>query len=239
MKALFYFFLFLLPLVAQRVSPNASKGIRYDESVIYADELVDKPLKFQVIEARPIFSSKTGSRSIGVLRVGTVCELIGFDHRAFKVKAQAQHGQVSGWVSPHALKAGEEGFREDFKKFYEREVLVREFIKNKEIAIGMTPEEVEKVLGKPSKTSLRQTAEGTTSLYEYLTIEQIKHFQTFQDPSSGRFYRELSHTTEEITNRVGVEFKDKMVSVIEKEEDNSRRRRSVPVPIYLDFVRFF
>jgi len=240
MKALLLISLLLSLCMAEIKRPSLS-ALNTDPSVIYVEDFTTEKIRFKVIEERPIFLTKTGKQQLGRLKVGTICELIGFDHRAFKIKGEALHNSIAGWVSPHALESEQENFIEDFKKLYERELLVRELIANEEIAIGMSPDEVKRVLGKPSKTSLRRTSTGTSETYEYLEIEELKHYETYLDPYTEQYYRRQTHVTEEIKSRIAVEFSDGSVSAIEKDEDNSRKNRRPRIiagPIYLDWGQY-
>lgn len=240
MKALILLLL-SLSVTSGEIKRITFSGINSDPLVLYTEEFTPDTLKFEVIESRPVYASKTGKQRLGALKTGTICELIGFDHRAFKIKGTAKHGGVAGWVSPHALSCNDPDFIENFKKLYEREMLVRELISNKEIAIGMTPEEVHRVMGEPTKKSMRRTANGTSGTYEYLTMEEKKHYDTFVDPATDQLYRTYSHTTQEIKERVAIEFENGAASAIEKEEDHSIKNRGPRIiggPIYLDWQRY-
>lgn len=238
----FLIFLFSVCFSEAELKNSSKGGLNSDPSVVYAEEVTDTPLRFRVKEERPVYSDKNGKRRVGTMKVGTICELIGFDHRAFKIKGEANHSRVTGWVSPHALECQDPEFVENFKKLYERKLLVKELIMNQELAIGMSPFEVELVKGEPTKKSMRQTAKGSSGTYEYLDYERVKHYNTVQDPETGQIYRTHSHTTDEIKERIAVEFTDGAVSAIEKEEDHSSARRGprvVTAPLYLDWGHYY
>ncbi len=212
-----------------------------DPKVIYTQELTSDKIIFKVKEARRVFSSKTGQNRLGVLQPGTHCELIGFDQRAFKVKAMAQHGPVTGWVSPYALSCNDDKFVEHFQQLYTRQLTIKDLIKKQKIAIGMTPAEVVKALGKPTKTKLRRTAKGSTGTYEFIEYYEKKHYTYFQDPVTGQTVRNFTHATQEVKTNTIIEFTNDAVSAIEETVDNSgnqSRPTIVSGPIYWNWRDF-
>jgi len=240
MKAFFLIFIFLSVSLAD-LKRESTSALNSDPNVVYTEEITAQTLKFEIIEERPVYLTRHGKQRVGTSKVGTVCELIGFDNRAFKIKGEAKHSRITGWISPHALQCKDPNFIENFKKLYERKKLVKELIANEEIAIGMTPIEVVQVMGKPTKTSVRTTVKGTSGLYEYIEKVEKKHYKTIQDYDTGQFLKSYSHSTEETKSRVGVEFVDNTVSAIEKDEDNSvtgRALKIVAIPVFVDWSHY-
>ena len=106
------------------------------------------------------------------------------------------------------------------KQVHTRQLLVRELIAKKEVAIGMTPEEVSLIHRKPTKTKILRNAKGQTQVWEFSDYEKINHYTTVRDPYTGAIYRRLSHTTTEETSKTVVEFENDFVSAIEISENN-------------------
>ena len=152
--------------------------------------------------------------------------------KAYRVKGQASHAGVTGWVNPNNLASKDKNFISNLKKLYERQMIVKELIANKEVAIGMTLEEVNKSLGEPTETEVEQTREGMSGKWDYVVSEEQKHYRTVVDPRSGSVYRQLSHITTEERSRTTVKFKDDLVtSVIRKKNNGPGKVRIVPVPV--------
>lgn len=244
MRSLFYpsIIALVVTLIVQEslaeLRQDTKSALNSDPEVVYREEITTENVKFRIKEEFPVYLTRYGKQKVGTSKVGTICELIGFDERAFKIKGEAKHSRITGWISPHALECHDSQFKEHFQKLYERKMLVKELIEKQELAIGMTPIEVEQVLGLPSKTSVKTTAKGTSGLYEYIETVEKRHFDTIRDLNSGQFLRTYSHTTEELKSRIGVEFVDDAVSAIEKDEDNSvegRVMRIVAAPIFVDW----
>jgi len=239
MKALLLIIITTTILQAE-IKRSPSSFLKNDPKVVYVEDLTNEKLVFEVIETRPVFYTKKGHTKSGAVTKGIQCELIAFDDRAYKVKYKGRNGNISGWVSPHALSCSDDKFIENFKKLYKREIEIKALIAKNEIAIGMTPEEVIRSLGEPTKTKLRVTAKGSSGHYEYIETYEQKHYAYFQDPESGQTFRNHTHTTTEVKNSLKVEFTDHAVSAIEESEDNSVNARPaiVTTPIYLDLGQF-
>lgn len=223
--------LFLLPLtyVTQAQSLDA------DPDVVYVKEFSEKSIKLKVTKSGIVFASKKGGRQRGSLKVGSTVDLIGFTDNAYQVRGKSSTGNgVSGWVSPLALTAKDKEFVKKFKAVYERQVIVKELIAKKEIAIGMTEDEVALVLGKPTKTKVRRNAAGVTTTWEFVEYEIEKHYANYRDPVTGGIYRQLSHTTQEEVSKTIIEFENGATTTIEQSEDKSKaRRRIVTTPIMI------
>lgn len=233
LSSLFSLFLLLTVFVNGQLRNSA---LNSDPEVVYQHDFTDEIITLKVTDNRKVFSSRSGSRALGRMKLGSTCQLIGFDQRAFKVKGTAEHAGVTGWVSPKAFAEISEKDLEEINAFYDREMTVRELIRNGEIAIGMTPQEIQLVKGEPTKTKVRTTATGTAGEWEYLIQEEIKHYDFQIDPFTGQTIRRLSHITFEVSERTIIEFKDGSAISIEEEKANDRRsrRRIIVHPLVLN-----
>lgn len=222
---------FLLP--AMQVTCAQSLDAYPD--VVYVKEFSEKSIKLKVTKAGIVFASKKGGRQRGALKVGSSVELVGFTDNAYQIRGKSSTGNgVSGWVSPLALTAKDKEFVKKFKAVYERQVIVKGLIAQKEIAIGMTEDEVAQVLGEPTKTKVRRDAEGATTTWEFVEYEIEKHYANYRDPVTGGIFRQLSHTTKEEASKTIVEFENGAASTIEQSEDKSKARsRIVTTPMMI------
>ncbi|MGJ8696803.1 MAG: hypothetical protein ACSHYF_10820 [Verrucomicrobiaceae bacterium] len=213
--------------------PAAAQGLDSDPDVVYVEEFSEKPIKLKAAKAGYVFSTKKGGRKRGALQVDSTVELVGFTENAYQIRGRRENGEgVSGWVSPLALTAKDKDFVKKFKAVFDRQIIVRELIENKELAIGMTEKEVGLVLGEPTKTKVRRTATGQSATWEYVEYEIENHYSNFRDPITGGIYRQLTHTTKEVVSKTQVEFENGVVNAIEESEDKGEaRRRIVATPI--------
>ena len=220
MKAALFFFLSAIPLLALPDKP--------EKDVVYTEEFSPDGITFKVEKPGWVYSTKEGGRKRGALKVGIQVELVSFTDKAYFVRGKKENGiGVSGWVTPAAFSSKDPKFVEKLKQVHTRQLLVRELIAKKEVALGMTTDEASQVLGKPTKTTLRRTAAGQTQVCEFIEYEKISHFTNFQDPTTGGIYRRLSHTTNEEKSKTVVEFENGYVSAFEINENNGPDRPTI------------
>jgi hypothetical protein len=218
-----------LSLQAQNKKDKESL-LESEPGVVYLNQIFDKPVKLNVIEEAQVFSDKEGSHRLGFLKADQVVELEGMTEKAYKVRGQGTKNGIAGWVSPKAFSHSDKEFVDKLKKIYDRHLTVIEIIKNKGLAIGMTPKEVELSRGKPTKTTVRVTPTGESGSWEYINFEEVKHYITKVDPITGQAYRQLSHTTREETGKTTVEFKDGAISALEEMEDSGPGNTKIIIP---------
>lgn len=201
----------------ERKEPGKRRSlIDSDPDVVYVADLLpkDEAVELAIVEPVQVYATKVGGRKLGVLSGGKV-KLIGFDNRACKVQGQ---GKI-GWVKPSLLKAEKGNIEELLKTVYSREMEVRSLIDAGEIALGMNRDEVCRVLGKPTKQTLRRTADGVGGSMEFIQYEELEHFEPIVDPYTGSIFRRYTHTTQEEKSKVVVEFVDGIASAIEESEN--------------------
>ena len=214
MKIITFFILFLaFPAVALPDKP--------EKGVVYVEEFAPKGIKLKVEKPGWVYSTKQGGRKRGSLKVGIEVELVSFTEKAYFVRGKRDNGiGVSGWVSPASFSSKDPNFVEKLKQVHARQLLVRALIEKKEVAIGMTPEEVSKIHTRPTKTKVKRTAKGQTTIWEFIKYENVSHFNTVRDPYTGQIFRQLTHTTNEEKSKVVIEFEDGFASSIEISKNN-------------------
>jgi hypothetical protein len=217
--------LLMLPAVAK----NERKSLLdSDPDVIYREDFATQRIDLLVVKPVAVFATKEGGRQLGTIPEGRKVEFLGMTDRAYRVRGEGVHAGVAGWVSPQSLASKDPDFIENLKKVFERQMKVRELIAAEEIAIGMSLEEVAQVLGKPTKTTVRQTANGEAGTWEYITYETITQYRTIQDPVSGQLYRQAVGTIREEKGKTVVEFANDAVVAIE-ESESARRKASASI----------
>ena len=201
--------------------------------VVYTEEFAPEGIKLKVEKPGWVFESKKGGRKYGALKVGTTVDLIHFTDKAYYVRGKRSNNEgVSGWVTPAAFSSKEPEFIKKLKEVHTRQLTVRELIANEEIALGMTPEEVELVLGEPTKTTLRRTKDGQTQVWEFVETIVQKHYATVRDPYTGALYRQYTHSTTEEKSKKVIEFENGFVTATEFSEQKGRNRpKIVTAPI--------
>ena len=192
-----------------------------EKGVVYVEEFAPKGIKLKVEKPGWVYSTKQGGRKRGSLKVGIEVELVSFTEKAYFVRGKRDNGiGVSGWVSPASFSSKDPKFVEKLKQVHARQLLVRALIEKKEVAIGMTPEEVSKIYTRPTKTKVKRTAKGQTTIWEFIKYETVSHFNTVRDPYTGQIFRQLTHTTNEEKSKVVIEFENGFASSIEISKNN-------------------
>jgi hypothetical protein len=205
-----------------QVRPARKGGLlEQDPDVVYLDHDFDEEFILKVVKDAPVFSDKDGRRRLGKIKANQKVKLEAMTNRAYKVRGKGTRNTIAGWVAPWAFEPTwkDDDFIGNLKKLYTRQQEVKKLVAAGEIAVGMTLDEVQKSLGKPSKTTVRRTGKGRSGTWEYIDYDDVKYYTTVRDPYTGQFYRTLSHVVREEKGHTKVEFKDDVVMAIEESED--------------------
>lgn len=226
---LLIFLLLLSPALARE-----NKPIIREPGAIYLSDFDLKPIRLKVLEPAPASSSLQGNQYIGTLRAGQSVELIAVSDTAYRVRGQAQQGQILGWVLPKYLQPLEPDFLANLKESEKRRVLVEELIANNEAAIGMTTEEVERSLGRPNKKTRKADKDGVRQVWEYVKYQLIPQNTYVRSP-----FGVVTTSTTYVKTPIGklsVHFKDEIVESIEQSEGTvltGNEVTIVPAPIFV------
>lgn len=201
-----------------------------DPEVIYLDEIVDPPIQLKVIKQAPVYSDKGGNVRVGFLKADQTVTLEGMTAKVYKVRGEGTRNGLAGWVAPWAFSHPQEDFVAKLKQLYDRQIAVNEIIAKEGIAIGMTPVEVGKSRGQPTKTSIRRTVDGEQGSWEYIDYKEVKNYITRIDPVTGQVYRQLASITREEKGKTVVEFKDGLVTALEENENRGAGNVRIIVP---------
>lgn len=203
--------------------PAVALPHKLEKDVVYTEEFAPEGITLKVIKPGWVYQTKKGGRKYGALKEGTEAQLVFFTQKAYYVRGKRDNGEgVSGWVTPAAFTSEEPEFVEKLKAVHTRQLIVRQLIADKEIAIGMNSEEVAKVLGKPTKTTVRRTAKGQSQVWEFAEYTIQKHYNTVRDPYTGAIFRQYSHSTKEEKSKKVIEFENGFVTATEFSEQNGK-----------------
>ncbi|MGJ8678272.1 MAG: hypothetical protein ACSHX0_12190 [Akkermansiaceae bacterium] len=226
---------FLGSITLLSANPEKSR-LNDDPDVIYLEEHIDHTVVLTTVEPSKVYGDKNGNRRLGVFPADTKLELLAISEKSYRVKGDASHARVSGWVDPLTLKSQDENFIVNLKKLYERQMIVKELVANHDIAIGMTLDEVVRSLGDPTEVEVTQTRNGETGKWEYIVTEEQKHFNYVTDSKTGHQYRQLSHVTIEEKSRTTLNFEENVINSITKKKTNGRGKvRIISTPIIFNF----
>lgn len=220
----------MLPAAAQGSRKPRLSLLENDPEVVYLSRFLDKPLELKVVKDAPIFSDRQGKIRLGTLVAGQTVPVEAITDKIYRVRGRGTRDGVAGWVAPWAFSAEDPEFVTRLKEYYNRQIEVQRLIDARQIAVGMTLQEVEMAIGKPVNTNLRRTEKGQSGRWEYIEYEEVKHYITRVDPYTGAVYRQLSHITKEEKSRTDVEFVDDVVTAIEESEKREGGKVRIVVP---------
>lgn len=193
-----------------------------DPEVVYLDQALKKPFEVKVIKEAPVFTEKNGKVRAGTLKSGQTLKIDAITDKVYRVRGQGLKGDVSGWVAPWAFSSTDPEFVSHLKELYQRQMQVQALIREKQVAVGMTLDEVSESRGKPTKTNIRKTDKGQSGRWEYIDYEEQKNYVTRVDPVTGSVYRQLASVTQIEKSKTSVEFENDVVTAIEESEDHAR-----------------
>ncbi len=204
-------------------------GVLYlgDADAAFGEILLD------VLEPTAVFSDSKGSRHLGVLRFPQKVRLLAVGPALYRVQGQAAQGQVVGWVQPLYLSPLHPDFVEQVRKSMKRKAEVDELIKRREVAIGMTMEEVERSIGRPQRISSRANAETSVAVWEYIVYKTVPQQVQGRD-ALGR----LVWITEYVKVPAGsrsVSFQEGVVSELSVNTENPERGVRQILPPFRQF----
>lgn len=202
-----------------------------DPEVVYMDQTFTRPVELEIAKEAPVYFDKGGTRRIGFLKEGGKVKLEAITEKIYRVRGDGVKGEVGGWVGPWALASAKDpNLEETLKKFYFRQMDVKALIAARQVAVGMTMDEVGMSLGKPTKTAMRRTSTGESGSWEFIIYEEVKHYITRVDPVTGGVFRQLSHITQEEKSKTTVEFENGLVSAVSESENNGPGNVRIIVP---------
>lgn len=183
-----------------------------EKGAVYLHGMVAQEVKVRITKAGPAYSNLNAQRWLGNIFASQNAVLLAVSDKAYRVKAKAQQGQIAGWVSKSIVSGLPDGFEEKLIKFYERYEIVKQLIDAKQVALGMTSDEVIASIGPPDAKSSHLDANGRKDTFEFIsykrTPQQYMTYNQFGLPVAGTRYVEVE------SGRVTLEFTDNLVSSI-------------------------
>lgn len=200
------------------------------------EDLLKKPVTLKVLQESPVYTRSKMDQAIGSIAPGTLVKLVGLSDTGYRIRGRARHGDVSGWMRMADLLSPDPNLVPNLKKLHERQTQVEALIANKQIALGMTGEEVQASLGKPNRKSSKLSAAGKDEKLEYVVYERIPQYNTGFD-TLGRPVQTVVYIKVE-TGSMSVNMKDNVVESIEETKGNplgSGGVKIIPGPIFFGF----
>lgn len=207
-----------------------------EEGAIYLEGLVNKEIPVRITATTAIYSTLKADRWLGNVLANQDATLLAISEKAYRVRAHARQGQVAGWVSKAAVDGVTPEMAENLTKLHERQVVVDDLITKRQVALGMTADEVAASLGAPDKRNSKVDKEGRTDSYEYITVSRVPQ-TTLSYDQLGRPFNSTVWVEVE-TGRVTINFEKGTVASIEESEGADKvaagpNVRILPPPILI------
>jgi hypothetical protein len=215
-------------------APHTPSALPRETGAIYFEDLAIKPVKLAVTGEAAVYSQITNGNYLGVLRRGTVAEVVAISDTAVRVRGTAQQGGVVGWVPATGLTPMKADFIESVKKNAKRKADVDALIAKGEVALNMTHEEVSAALGKPQKKSSKLDANGRQEVWDFIRYARVPQ-ETVGRDSQGRLVTSVVYVKVP-AGKLSVTFERDLVTALDQTEGTpevSGGVQLVPAPIVL------
>ncbi len=208
-------------------SGRAASAVIREEGAIYLEDLLTRPVKLATIQDAPVYWKIDLEKSLGVIRKGQLVEVQAVSDGAYRVRGQAQQGQVLGWIEPKYLSPLKPDFLANLKLNAARKIEVEALIARNEVAINMNPAEVSRALGKPAKKTSRLDANGREEVWEFVRYDRVPQEVTTYD-RYGRLITTYIYVKVP-AGKLSVVFQNNLVSSLEQTEGTIERAAQVKI----------
>lgn len=207
-------------LPAQVGSPSSRKSSlqTLEPGTFSVEGMTPKPIQVRVQIESAVYPTSKGQGALGSFAPGTIVTIVAMSDNAYRVRGRARHGDVAGWIRQADVLSGDPNLATNLKKLYERTQKVNELIERNQVAMGMTRQEVQASLGKPSRTSAKINATGKEERLEFSIYERVPQTTTSQN-ALGQLVQTVIYVKVEV-GTLAVSFKDDIVSEIEETKGN-------------------
>jgi hypothetical protein len=156
--------------------------IAREAGAIYLADFTKQLPRVKLNAAAPCYFDADMRRYAGTLRFPQSVQLdaVSSDGK-LRVRGHARQGGVAAWIDPGFIEGMPADFVDNLRRAEERRRKVDELIARKEVAMGMTSDEVMRSLGKPQKRTSKVGPDGSRQTYEYIKYDLIP--QTSYTPS--------------------------------------------------------
>lgn len=197
---------------------NKSSLQNLEPGTFSVEGMTPRPIVLKVKLESPVYPSSRLQGALGSFAPGTPVTLVAMSDTAYRVRGRARHGDVAGWVRQSDLLSSDPNLATNLKKLYERTQKVAELIDKHQIALGMTSQEVQASLGKPSRSNTKVNAKGKEEKLEFSVYDKVPQTTTGRN-AFGQIVQTVIWVKVEV-GTLSVSFKDGVVSEIEETKGN-------------------
>jgi len=192
---------------------NRPSSLSRERGAVYVEDFTDQSVTLTLPHPAPAFADPNARRRLGTLLGGQKVELVAFTEKACRVRGHAAHDTIVGWVGIKFLKTDDPTLFDRFKQAAARQAEVEKLIARREVAIGMTPDEVIRALGRPDEETASVRPDATSTTFSYVTFDRIPQRTLVRD-RYGRLVQTITYIKVE-TGRLTVAFENDTVASYE------------------------
>ena len=212
---------------ATLVFADTRSTLPVEPGTISVEGLLDKPVTMKVKAEAPIYFLAIMDHAVGSMAPGTVVTLIGISDTMFRVRGRARHGDVAGWMKKDNFLMADPKMPDKLKALYERAKQIDTLVAAHQAALGMTSEEIQLALGKPTRKTSKITAAGREDKLEYAIFDKVPQSTLGRAPD-GQLVQSIIYIKVE-TGTLTLSFKNNIVDAIEETKGNPLKGGQVQI----------
>ena len=214
--------------------PPRSSSLNVEPGTMSLEGIKGINVRLTVARESYIYYNATMDRALGTMRAGTPVMVVAMSDTGYRVRGRAAHGDTAGWMRMTDLISPDPDLPTKLKALFERQKQITQLIAARQVALGMTSDEVQQSLGRPTRTSTRITLAGREERLEYAIFEKVPQVMTGRD-QFGQLVQSVVYVKVE-TGTLTIDFKNGLVDSIEETKGTplgGQPVKIVPPPIIL------
>lgn len=212
---------------------HAAEKLRL-EDVVYLDDFMDKSVELKAVKTTPLTFSRDGNSVIDSIRAKQSVRLIGIGPERYLVQARVTNGRAEGWVLPGDMEPIPEAILKELQKKSADADRIRQAIARGEIEMGMSEEDVIRILGTPKARSQVKDSRGSSDQWTYTSYKKVPFY--VNSMINGTNYVSTLFRNVPVGSKI-VSFQEKKVVRFETKQDDTTQQQQGGVVIPPGFVQ--
>jgi hypothetical protein len=192
-----------------------------EQGVLYFDGNLSNKVIATLHAATTVYLRRDFQTTLAALPSGQKVELIGMSPEGYLLKTNDRDHTITGWIRPEDLPSGlDPALFAQAKKNQEHRNTVEMAIINKSVIPGMTPDEVERAVGRPERVSSRGDPGGSAPTWIYTTYRMDPQYE-YKFDALGRAVQDTYYVKIPIGQLIVAFAKGAVISVEQRKTDSS------------------
>jgi len=192
--------------------------------VLYLKTLDAPPVYLKTVRATSLYLTPSFNTYFTVLPKGQTVELLGIGPRQLQIRGRMSSGPAQGWVSRADCTPVPDDLIRQLLEQKQKSERLDSAMARKEVILGMTTEQVRKVLGRPTDVTHIQEEGREVEVWTYYSFRTVPVTENY--PDGNGVWQTRSYTTKVRTGSKTLYFKDDALARIEDKQENE----NLPVP---------